>query len=84
MPENSIYWICYCELMEVFSHLNEAIFATVNVKLKEELWSLSRGNIAAERVENTSPSKGVKTRATTHCASRNALDVLKQNKFLEQ
>ena len=70
--------------MEVFSHLNDAIFATLTVKLKEELWSLSRGNTAAERVGNGWQSKGVKTSATTHCASRNALDVLKQNKFLEQ
>ena len=38
--------------MEVFSHLNEAIFATLTVTLKEELWSLSRGNTAAERVGN--------------------------------
>ena len=70
--------------MEVFSHLNEAIFATLTVKLKEELWSLSRGNTAAESVGNAWESKGVKTSATTHYALRNALDVLKQNKFLEQ
>ena len=70
--------------MEVFSHLNDAIFATLTVKLKEELWSLSRGNTAAESVGNAWESKGVKTSATTHCALRNALDVLKQNKFLEQ
>ena len=70
--------------MEVFSHLNDAIFATLTVKLKEELWSLSRGNTAAESVGNAWESKGVKTSATTHCVSRNALDVLKQNKFLEQ
>ena len=70
--------------MEVLSHVNEAIFATLTVKLKEELWSLSRGNTAAESVGNAWESKGVKTSATTHCVSRNALDVLKQNKFLEQ
>ena len=70
--------------MEVFSHLNKPIFATLTVELKEELWSLSRGNTAAESVGNAWESKGVKTSATTHCISRNALDVLKQNKFFEQ
>ena len=82
MVKGYIYWICYCELMEVFSHLNETIFTTLTVKLKEELWSLSRGNTAAERVGNAWQSKGVKTRAT--CASRNALDVPQQKRFLEQ
>ena len=70
--------------MEVFSHLNEAIFATVTVKLRQELWSLSRGNRAAERVGNAWQSKAVKTIGTTHCASGNAHDVPKQNKLLEQ
>ena len=50
--------------MEVFSHLNEAIFATLTVKLEEELWSLSRRNTAAERVSNAWQNKGVKTSAT--------------------
>ena len=70
--------------MEFLSHLNEAIFATLPVQLKEELWSLSRGNTAAERVGNAWQSKGVKTSATTHCASSNALDVPQQKRLLEQ
>ena len=70
--------------MDVFSHLNEAIFATLTVKLKEELWSLSKGNTVAERVGNAWQSKGGKTSATTHYGARNVLDVLKKNKFLEQ
>ena len=43
--------------MKVLSHLNDAIFATVTVKLKEELWSLSRGNTAAESAGNAWESK---------------------------
>ena len=58
--------------MKVLSHLNDA---TVTVKLKEELWSLSRGNTAAESAGNAWESKGVKTNATRHCASRNTHDV---------
>ena len=61
--------------MKVLSHLNDAIFATVTVKLKEELWSLSRGNTAAESAGNAWESKGVKTNTTRHCASRNTHDV---------
>ena len=56
------------------------IFVTVTVQLKEELLSLSRGSTAAERVGRQ--SKCVKTSAT--CASRNALDVPQQKRFLEQ
>ena len=69
--------------MEVFTHLNEANFATVTVKLKGELWSLSRGNTAAESGNNAWQSKGVKTSATRHCASRNIHDVPTENKLLE-
>ena len=36
--------------MDVFSHVNEAIFTYVTVKLKEELWSLSRASTAGVRV----------------------------------
>ena len=71
-------------MREVFSHLNEAIFATLTVKLEEELWSPSRGNTATVRVGNGWQSKGVKTSAITHGASRNALDVPQQKKLFEQ
>ena len=69
--------------MKVFSHLNEAIFATVTVKLEEEVWSLGRGNKAAESAANARESKSVKTGATRHCASRNTHDVPKENKLLQ-
>ena len=66
--------------MDFFSHINEAIFATVTVKLKVELWSLSRENTTAQRVGNAWQSKRVKTSATS--ASKNALDVPQQKWFL--
>ena len=69
--------------MEVYWCLNEGIFVTVTVELKEELWSASRGNTDAETLGNAWQGKGVITSATKHCASRNAHDAPKQDKFLE-
>ena len=70
--------------MEVYRCVTEGIFAPVTVDVEKELWSVSRGNTAAETLGNAWQSEGVKTSATRHCELRNAHDLPKQNKLLEQ
>ena len=70
--------------MEVYRRPNERSFAAVTLELKKELWLVSRGNRPNETLGNAWKSKGVKTSATRHCESKNAHDVPKQSKLLQQ
>ena len=52
-----LLWIVGCH-----SHLNEEVFATITVKLKEETWSASRVKTAFETLGNALQTKELKTR----------------------
>ena len=46
--------------MEVYSCLNEEIFATVTIKLKEELWFVNRGHLLLRHLALLGRIKGSK------------------------